>query len=153
MKLELRPLDLGLLGMATYRLGHLAANDKVFEFLRKPFTQTVPDESGAGMTVQPKGTGFRRVFGELISCPICAGTWIAAGLVYGLHLIPGPTRVFLTIMGAVGASELLNAMTKALNWAGQAARQEVGVQKKLEDHFDEPKVLAIGEVGQLDNVK
>jgi hypothetical protein len=134
-KLELRPLDLGLLGMATYRLGHLAANDKVLEFVRKPFTQTVPDESGAGLTVQPKGKGFRHALGELISCPVCAGTWIAAGLVYGLHLIPGPTRVFMTIMGAVGASELLNAVTKALNWSGQAARQEVGELKKLESEF------------------
>ncbi|HLF26710.1 MAG TPA: hypothetical protein VJG32_10260 [Anaerolineae bacterium] len=30
-ELELRPLDLGLLSVATYRLGRLAAYDKVFE--------------------------------------------------------------------------------------------------------------------------
>src|SRR4051794_37897940 len=58
--LALRPFDLALLGFATYRLGRLAAFDKVTEPLRLPLTTTVPDASGAGETVVPKGAGIRR---------------------------------------------------------------------------------------------
>lgn len=124
----LRPFDFVLLSFATYRMGRLAAYDKVMEPIRRPFTQTTPDSSGAGKTVVPRGTGARRALGGLFSCPICTGTWIAAGLVYGLELAPGPTRLLLSIMSAIGAGELLNAATEALEWTGQAERIEVGVK-------------------------
>jgi hypothetical protein len=124
--LKLRPFDLALLGIATYRLGRLAAFDKVTEPLRRPFTATKPDPSGAGETVVPRGFGVRRALGELISCPICAGTWIAALLVYGLGFAPRATRAFLAIMSSIGIAELLNAATEALQWTGEAERKEVG---------------------------
>ena len=104
----------------------MAALDKVFEPLRIFFTETKEDETGAGKTVEPKGQGVQRSLGELISCPICAGTWISAALVYGLHLLPNPTRLFLWITSSIGGAELLNAMTEALSWAGQKARKEAG---------------------------
>ena len=125
-ELNLRPFDFTLLGFATYRLGRLAAFDKVSEPLRQPFTKTEPDPSGAGETVAPKGAGARRALGELLSCPICSGTWIAAMLVYGLGLAPGPTRAFLAIMSAIGVAELLNAATEALQWTGEAERKQAG---------------------------
>ncbi len=124
--LDLRPLDLALLGLATFRLGRLTAFDRILRPLREPFTEVKPDASGAGQTVVPEGKGIRRTIGELLSCPTCAGTWIAAALVYGLHLAPRPTRLFITIMGATGLAELLNATTEALAWSGRAARKEVG---------------------------
>lgn len=124
--LNFKPLDLVLLAVSTFRLGRLAAYDQVAEPIRKPFTQTVPDETGAGETVEPRGSGVRRALGQLISCPICAGTWIAAGLVYALNLIPAPTRVFMTIMGSIGFAEILNALTEALSWTGEAARASAG---------------------------
>lgn len=122
-ELEFRPFDLVQLGLATYRLGRMIAYDSVFETFRSPFAETVPDGSGAGMTVRAKGTGAQHALGELISCPICVGTWVAAGLVYGLKLAPGPSRTFLAIMSSVGAAELLDASTEALQWAGQLARE------------------------------
>jgi len=76
--------------------------------------------------VVAEGDGAKRAIGELISCPICTGTWIAALLTYGLYLAPGPTRVLLTILGASGAAELLNASAEVLTWTGQAARKEAG---------------------------
>jgi len=66
------------------------------------------------------------VIGELIACPICSGTWIAAALVYGLHLLPGPTRILMTIMSTTGAAELMNAASAALSWSAQRAPQEGG---------------------------
>lgn len=118
--------DLALLGLATFRLGRLASFEQVTEPLRKPFTETVPDETGAGETVQPRGSGARRALGELISCPICSGTWIAALLVYALHTMPGPTRIFLRIMSSIGIAEILNDLTESLSWSAQAARKRAG---------------------------
>jgi len=123
---ELRPFDLVLLGLASLRTGRLIAFDRVTEPYRLPFTQTVPDQTGAGLTVEPKGKGWRRAVGELISCPICVGTWIAAGLVYGLNIAPGVTRIFIAIMGAIGLGEILNDLTEAMSWLGQLAREKSG---------------------------
>src|SRR5262245_32755738 len=109
-KLELKPYELAMLGFSVYRLGRLVAYDTVMESFRSFFARTVPDPSGAGETVEPKKqSGVQEALGELVSCPICTGTWIAAGLVYGLALAPGPMRVLIYIMSAMGISELLNA--------------------------------------------
>ena len=50
----------------------------------------------------------------------------AAGLVYGLHLAPVPTRVYLAVMGSTGTAELLNCSAEALGWLGRAARKRAG---------------------------
>jgi hypothetical protein len=126
--LGIGPFELALLGLATFRLGRLVAYDHVAEPLRFPFTKTVPDPSGAGETVEPRGVGVQRCLGQLVSCPICVGTWIAAGLVYALVAFPGPARIFLLMMAAVGLAELLHAATEILSWSGQAARVRVGRQ-------------------------
>lgn len=124
-------MDLVLLGLATYRLGRLVAYDRVMEPFRRFFTETLPDPTGAGDTVNPKGIGFQQSIGQLICCPICAGTWIAALLTYLVILFPGPTRVFLTMTAAIGIAELLGALTEALSWSGQYARTMAG-SKMLE---------------------
>jgi hypothetical protein len=123
---EIRPFDLVLLGLATFRTGRLVAYERVAEPLREPVTETRPDDTGVGETVVAKGTGAQRALGELLSCPICVGTWAAAGLVYGLHLAPRPTRVFLGIMSAAGVAELLQCSNEALAWMGRAARKHAG---------------------------
>ena len=126
--LQLKPFELGLLGLSAYRMGRLVAYDKVFETYRSFFTQTVPDQSGAGDSVEPiRKSGVHQAIGELLSCPICSGTWISAGLVYALALAPRPTRYFISIMSTIGLAELLNALTEALSWFGQASRDEAGL--------------------------
>lgn len=123
---ELKPMDLAMLGLSAYRMGRLVSYDLVFQNYRALFTETVPDPTGAGDTVAPTGQGWRRAIGELIACPICAGTWISAGLVYGMELLPGPTRALMTIMSGIGLAELVNAATEYLQWNGQAARERAG---------------------------
>ncbi|MBN1661258.1 MAG: DUF1360 domain-containing protein [Anaerolineae bacterium] len=123
---KLKPMDLAMLGLSAYRMGRLVSYDLVFQNYRASFTETMPDPTGAGDTVMPAGTGWRRAIGELIACPICAGTWISAGLVYGMELLPGPTRVLMTIMSGIGLAELVNAATEYLQWNGQAARERAG---------------------------
>lgn len=119
-------VEFAMLGLATFRMGRLIAFDRVAEPIRAPFTRTVPDDSGAGETVVAKGRGPREVIGELLSCPICAGTWVAAGLVYGQEFLPVPTRLLITTMSAIGLAEVIHAATEALTWASQAERQDVG---------------------------
>ncbi len=124
---DIKPFDYFLLGLSVFRMGRMVSYDTVMEPYRAPFTQTVPDSSGAGDTVEPKGTGWRRAIGELIACPICSGTWIAAVLVYGMQVVPGPTRILMAIMSVIGLGEILNAATEALSWNAQLAREQVGV--------------------------
>ncbi len=131
------PMEFVQLGLATYRLGRLISHDKVFEPYRAPFTKTVPDPSGEGETVEPKGRGAQEAIGDLICCPICSGTWVAAGLVYGMSLFPSITRMFISIMSAVGAAELLNAATEALQWNGQLARERAGTERKTRNAVEE----------------
>jgi hypothetical protein len=141
---SLKPLDLFMLGFATLRLGRMIAYDRVAEPLRQPFAETVPDHTGAGKTVEPRGEGVRNSLGQLISCPICVGTWIASGLVYGLHMLPNPTRVFLTIMSTMGVTELLNALTETFEWTGQLARTITG-------YYERHKLQPDQELNHLDS--
>ena len=122
--LTLKPFDLLLLGLSSFRMGRMIAFEGVAAPLREPFTETRDDASGAGQTVVATGEGARHVVGELMSCPICAGTWVAAGLVYGLHLMPRPTRVLLAIMSTTGVAELCYSLTEALDWSARAARRQ-----------------------------
>ncbi len=119
-------LELLLLALATFRMGRLIAYDHVTEPLRAYFTRTVPDKSGAGLTVIATGTGVRRAFGQLLSCPICVGTWVAALLVYLLYFFPAPTKVFLIFTAVVGAAELIHNTTEALCWSGVLSRVRSG---------------------------
>ncbi len=122
-QVEVQPWDLALLGLATYRSGRLLAYERVAAPLRDPVTETVADGSGAGETVVATGEGWRWTFGELVSCPVCIGTWVAAGLVYGLHIAPRPTRVYLAIMSTTGVAQLLSETTEALTWSSRSARK------------------------------
>src|SRR5215210_91304 len=112
----LDPRDLALFGLATYRAGRMVAYDRVAEPFRDPVTETVPDEYRAGENVVAEGAGARKALGELVSCPTCVGTWVAAGLVYGYRLAPGPTRLAAAILAVSGLAELLSATNEALAW-------------------------------------
>ncbi len=125
---KISTFDLALLGLSTYRLGRLIAYDRVMEPLRKFFTETVPDSTGAGESVEPKGEGFQQALGQLICCPICAGTWVAALLTYALYVFPGPTHVFLVMTSAIAIAELFGALTEALSWSGQYTRTMSGAK-------------------------
>jgi hypothetical protein len=120
------PRDILLIALATFRAGRVTAFERVTEPFRDPVTETVPDAYEAGEYVIAEGTGVRKAIGELVSCPICVGTWVASGLVYGLRIAPGPTRLVAAILGVSGLAEMFNAATEALSWSSQAARKQSG---------------------------
>lgn len=146
-------LELFLLGFGTYRLGRLIAYDRVMEPFRQFFTTTALDQTGAGDSVSPKGQGFQQSIGQLICCPICAGTWVAALLTYLLILFPGPTRVFLTMATAVGVAELLGAVTEAASWGGQYARTSTGIKNIERENLRSGHAVAFPESKQPDRVE
>ena len=127
-QVELAPFDLVQMGLATYRTGRLVAYERVAAPLREPVTETVADGSGAGETVVATGEGWRWAFGELVSCPVCVGTWVAAGLVVGLQVAPRPTRVYLAVMSATGVAQLMSETTEALTWSSRSARRRAAQQ-------------------------
>jgi hypothetical protein len=124
---DLSSRDLTLLGLATFRGARIVAYDRVAEPFRAPVTETVPDEYNAGENVVAEGSGVQKAIGELVSCPTCVGTWIAAGLVYGLRFFPGPTRLCAAILGVSGLAELFSAVSETLTWLAQAARKRSAV--------------------------
>ncbi len=132
--------DWGLLTLATFRMSRLLAYDKVMQTYRSPVVEVVPHDSGAGDTTQarPEATGIKRALGEMISCPICNGTWIAAGLVYGLCLVPNYTRTLMTVMSAVGAAEMLHAAFESVQWNGELARHQAGEQMRINREHAQP---------------
>lgn len=120
---RLSGLDLTMLGLSTFRAGHLISYDQVTQPLREPFTETEMDSYGTSEDTVPEGSGAQKAIGSLLACPTCSGTWAAAAMVYGLRIAPGPTRLFLAIMSAVGLAEIFNSANEALSWTGRVERK------------------------------
>jgi hypothetical protein len=106
--------DVALLGVATHKLSTMVANDAVTSPLRAPFTELQEKQSPKSVDEKPRGKGFRRSLGELLSCKFCVGTWLASSFTYGLVLAPRVTRLFATIFAVVALSDHLHQTYKAL---------------------------------------
>lgn len=132
-------LDYVLLVFATLRMGRMIAFDLVMQPFRAPFTRTVPDATGAGETVEARGTGIQQALGQLISCPICAGTWCAGLLVCFLLAFPDAAHVFLYVLAAIGAAELLNSLNELLCWRADLDRAKTGQIYKANSVFRPPE--------------
>lgn len=121
MLVSLKPLEIVVLSLATLRASHAVSYNAVFEWLRQPFTETKPDSCGAGENAHPKGSGLTYVIGELLSCPICTGTWSALMLM-AAWLFP-PVGAFLVyVLAVAGAAELLHRLSEKWEWEGRQAR-------------------------------
>jgi len=57
---QLSAMELTLLAFSTYRMGRLIAYDRVMEPFRQFFTETAPDTTSAGESVNPKVRVFSR---------------------------------------------------------------------------------------------
>ncbi|MFP8885169.1 DUF1360 domain-containing protein [Streptomyces mangrovi] len=101
------PLDLLLLGVATYRSSRLLTKDKVTSFLRAPFTRRTGSLHGAEVMDVPRGHGLHRSVGELLACPFCVAMWIAGGLTAGYATAPRATRLVTSCLSSVALSDWL----------------------------------------------
>jgi hypothetical protein len=103
---EHRPIDLAMLGLATFKASRTVARDEVTSFLRDPFVEGVAHEGGE----DPVETGdLRQAIGELVTCTRCIGTWIAAGLTATQVVAPRFGRLVTWTLAAAGANDFLQA--------------------------------------------
>ena len=106
-----RPLDLAILGLATFKGARTVARDEVTSFLRDPFVEGEAHEGGE----DPVATGdLRQAIGELVTCTRCIGTWVAAALTATQVAAPRFGRLLTWTLAAAGANDFLQAGFAAL---------------------------------------
>ena len=108
---EHTPLDLVLLGLATFKASRTVARDEVTSFLREPFVEGRAREGAE----DPVASGdLRQAVGELVTCSRCIGTWIAAGLAGTQIIAPQFGRLLTWTLATAGANDVLQAGFAAL---------------------------------------
>ena len=100
--------DVVVLGVATHKLARLIARDTVTSPLRAPFVRYEGPGTANELDESPRGAGARRAVGELVFCPPCVGTWVAAGLLVGYVHAPRPTRLVASGLAAMTISDFLH---------------------------------------------
>lgn len=114
------PWDVVLCAGATHRLSRLVTKDPVTSPLRAPFTRFEGTTGPAELHEEVRGTGLRKTIGELLTCPFCAGMWIATGLSAGLVFAPHATRLAAGTLTALAGADFLHfARTRAQHAAGE----------------------------------
>jgi Protein of unknown function (DUF1360) len=101
-------LDLALLGIATHKLSRIVAKDRITGILRAPFVNYIRGSGAGEVEEEPRGSGFQRGIGHLISCPYCMAPWCATALGFGLLFAPRVTRFFAGILASVAMSDFLH---------------------------------------------
>jgi len=101
-------LDLALLGIATHKLSRIVARDRITGILRAPFVNYVRSAGAGEVEEEPRGRGFQRGLGHLVSCPYCVAPWCATALGFGLIFAPRVTRFFAGILATVTVSDFLH---------------------------------------------
>ena len=62
-------LGLAVLGIATHKLSRIVAKDRITGILRAPFVSYIRSSGAGEMEEEPRGRGFQRGIGHLVSCP------------------------------------------------------------------------------------
>lgn len=101
-------LDLALLGIATHKLSRIVAKDRITGILRAPFVNYIRGSGAGEVEEEPRGSGFQRGVGHLISCPYCMAPWCATALGFGFLFAPRVTRFFAGIFVSVTVSDFLH---------------------------------------------
>jgi hypothetical protein len=119
---EHRPIDLIVLGVATFKAARTISHDEVASFIRDPFVEGEAHEGGEDAVE----TGdIRQAIGELVTCPRCIGTWVAAGLTCTQVIAPRFGRMLTWTLAAAGANDYLSAGFAALTNKSNELEQRV----------------------------
>jgi hypothetical protein len=99
--------DIVLLAGATFHVSRLITKDTILSFLRAPFTRYKEPGAPGEVNEEPrKETEFQHAVGELVSCPFCMATWVAAAFTYGYSLFPTLTRLVASLFCIVGVADV-----------------------------------------------
>lgn len=110
-------MELGLLGLAVFRLTRLFVYDQIMDWLRKPFMKQYEETNEEGeieVYYMPIERGFRGWIGSLLSCYWCTGVWIAAGLYLLYTAIPVVAGPIVIIFALAGFAAFLETLIQAL---------------------------------------
>ena len=99
--------DIALSALATHKLSRLLAKDPVTSPLRAPFTAYQGTQGPDKLHEEVRGTGARKAVGELITCPFCAGVWVATAFTAGLVYLPKTTRLAVGTFAALAGADML----------------------------------------------
>jgi hypothetical protein len=105
--------DFLVLILASFRLTRLIVDDKITEFIRRPFHRTVEETLPDGRTeefIEIKGTGLRYWIGELLSCHWCTGVWSTMILYIGYLLWPGYANHLITVLAIAGCASIIQTL-------------------------------------------
>jgi hypothetical protein len=105
------PLDLVVLGLASFKAARTLARDEVTSFVRQPF---VRGQAHSGEDEEPVEGGMAQAIGELVTCTRCAGTWVAAAFASTQILAPRFGRLLTWSLAAAAANDFLQAAFAAL---------------------------------------
>jgi hypothetical protein len=120
---EHRPIDLAMLGLATFKAARTISRDEVTSFIREPFVEGEAHEGGE----DPIETGdMRQAIGELVTCTRCIGTWVAAGLTTTQVIAPRFGRLLTWTLAAAGANDFFQASFAALTHKSNELEQRAG---------------------------
>jgi hypothetical protein len=120
---EHRPIDLAILGVATFKAARTVARDQVTSFIRDPF---VEEEAHDGAEEPVHSGDMRQAIGELVTCSRCVGTWVAAGLTTTQVIAPRFGRILTWTLAAAGANDFLQASFAALTSKSNELEQRAG---------------------------
>ncbi len=121
---EMAPIDLALLGLATFKASRTVARDKVTSFVREPFVQ---GEAYDGEDEKPThDSDLKQAIGELVTCTRCIGTWIGAGLASTQILAPRAGRLLTSVLAAGAVNDFLLAGFSALTAKSNELEQRTG---------------------------
>jgi len=110
--------DTALVGVATHKASRLLTKEAVMRPLRAPFTVYEEPAGHAELKESVRSDEpAKHAIGELLTCPFCAGVWIASGLTAGLVFAPRLTRLVSTALSAVATSDALNLLYDRLKSA------------------------------------
>jgi hypothetical protein len=130
------------LGLAASFGGRAVAYMTIFEWLRHPFTEVVTHSSGTGESVEAKGDDpVIGVIGSWMSCPLCAGTWVALGLFTIFTIVPTIGSAMIYILGAASFAALTTRFHEKVEWESRLAWENTGYMNRLNKAQEATKKL------------
>jgi hypothetical protein len=99
--------DIVAMALTTHKVARLITKDSVTSFARAPFVRLEEKSGTNSIDESPRGSGFQRSIGELISCPECTGQWVAGGVLAGMLHAPRVTRAVTSMYSALAVADLL----------------------------------------------
>lgn len=137
-----------LLGLAALHGGRSLAFYEIFRPLRDALGIVEREDSAVGANNHaPECGGIRQAVGELITCPICAGTWTAAVLLVIGRVSPAMRDGLIYVLAAGGILTMANWVIEYQFWHGRLARERVGEYHRKGTGIDEGSGVESVETG------